>query len=483
MIKIMPKTVLLLFFIIHGFFSCALSGAEEPLLQRGDRVWEYVVDRGFKGSAALKISNDRDGNIYVVGYDYNPKQGSGKNRLGTQWYVQKLSPNGKPLWSEPYTSNPTDGDDIPYAVAIDSNDTNYLYVAGFQYGGSQWRVEKIRTEDSILKPSERLVWSYVSDAPMKPTFAAGATGMAFDPQGYLYVVGRDGGGEQGEWRIEKLRTTNKSFDKPLDRRVWAYTYDPSSVMNHTACGGEMALGVAFDPRGYIYVGGFKAWGPEHGSSNTGDWVILKMITDHDPNEIYKDRRVIPKIEIEPPFQESNGEKVYKNGSNAAPWDMVYDQKGFLYVSGHSSDGELNLDHPLDRALKENMNPQLLGSIRVLKITTEDMKIVWKYVYRPAGHSSSIVAAGIALDPSGDGSLFLGGYLNGGRNWLVQKVDAFSTKLLGQYVNTPNTGQNEVMSMAFDPRSEASYAGGYDSRKSNPGRIRIEKVKWILSEKK
>jgi predicted esterase YcpF (UPF0227 family) len=139
---------------------------------------------------ALAIAIDSTA-MYVVGYDYSP------GLINCQWRIEKRSLTDGNLVGV-YTSNPSTGNDVALGVAIDST---AMYVAGHDSspGNYQWRIEKRSLTDGNLVP-EFGTGGVVTSDPSTGDDVASA--IAIDSTA-MYMVGRDGSPGNNQWRIEK----------------------------------------------------------------------------------------------------------------------------------------------------------------------------------------------------------------------------------------------------------------------------------------
>jgi hypothetical protein len=200
---------------------------EKRSLTNGAILWTQASNPSNGDDRTFGVAVDSSG-IYVVGFD---------NSLGNgQWKVEKRSlTDGTLVWTQ--TNNPSNGDDWATSVAVDSSG---VYVAGFDNspGNDEWRIEKRSLADGTLIWSKTDNLSNGIDRPI---------GVAVDSSG-VYVVGFDNSPGNDEWRIEKRSLTDGTL-------VWTQTNNPSIT-------GDEAIGVAVDTSGIYVVGYDTSQGPE-----------------------------------------------------------------------------------------------------------------------------------------------------------------------------------------------------------------------------
>jgi hypothetical protein len=147
-------------------------------------IWTQTSHPSGGWDHAYGVAVDGTG-VYVVGDD---------NSLGInwQWRIEKRSlTDGSVIWTQ--TSHPSDGWDHAYGVAVDGTG---VYVVGDDNSlgiNWQWRIEKRSLTDGSV------IWTQTSN----PSDGLdSAYGVAVDGTG-VYVVGYDESPGNGQWRIEK----------------------------------------------------------------------------------------------------------------------------------------------------------------------------------------------------------------------------------------------------------------------------------------
>jgi uncharacterized protein (UPF0333 family) len=319
-----------------------------------------------------------------------------------EWRVEKLDAStGASVWN--YTSNPSNSTDGAYAIAFDP--AGFLYVVGYDNvpGDSEWRVEKLNAATGAN------VWNY-TDNPSNTTYDI-AVAVAFDPSGRVFVTGGDFGNEN--IRAEALYASNGS-------NIWNYTTNPAGGLYD--CG----YSIAFDPAGFVYVG-------EQRSGGQAPMGVEKLYA-------------------------SNGSKIWTYARNIVggrdlAYSLAFDPAGFLYV-GCKSDWR--------------------QTWQVEKLNVSDGSSVWIYSGNPSDNYRESLS--VAFDPVG--FVYVGGYddffgITNAR-WRVERLNA-STGLLGwtNYTSNPSGSDDSISSLALDANGFV-YCAGNDFVPGNT-EWRVEKV--------
>jgi hypothetical protein len=219
---------------------------EKRNLNDGSVIWATTTDFSINIDIARSVTVDNTG-VYIVGNDASP------GGLNNQWRIEKRNLNdGSLIWS--VTSNPSDDNDVPYSVAVDSTG---IYVVGYDSSpgssNSQWRIEKRSTSTGAL------IW-YATSNPSSGYDSAQS--VAVDSTG-IYVVGSDSSPGNSQWRIEKRSLNDGSL-------IWSVTSNPSSAS-------DWAQSVAVDSTGIYIVGvdsipGNYEWRIEKRNLNDGSLI-------------------------------------------------------------------------------------------------------------------------------------------------------------------------------------------------------------------
>lgn len=150
-------------------------GADSPVVSKfspdGTFVWARIYGSGLGGESA-KVVSDGAGTIYAAGRAIGSFGGQTAPGGGSDFYLRKFDSNGNTAWTRIWGST-TPGD-----VFFDSSmgGDGLVYLAGFTYASSV--VFRYDLQGSRISTWE---WSGVN-----------ASGVALDPWGNCYVVGRSG---------------------------------------------------------------------------------------------------------------------------------------------------------------------------------------------------------------------------------------------------------------------------------------------------
>jgi hypothetical protein len=172
---------------------------EKRSLKDGSLLWSVISNPSDDGDQAWAVAIDQTG-IYVVGDD------SSRGDFNYQWRIEKRSlKDGSLIWVK--RSNPSRRDDCVKGVCVDPSG---VYVVGFDISRGrwnfQWRIEKRCLKDGSL------IWVKRSNPTEGPDLAYG---VAVDQTG-IYVIGCEEFQDNLQWRIEKYtkKTTNSREVEP-----------------------------------------------------------------------------------------------------------------------------------------------------------------------------------------------------------------------------------------------------------------------------
>jgi hypothetical protein len=239
------------------------AGAKDAFVAKFNAAGTDLVYSTYLGGpgddSGNAIAVDAEGNAYVTGFasystDYPDIYED------QRVFVAKLDPNGALLYS---TSILGSGGDSGNGIAVDS--LGYAYVTGNSAGGFArgfpiWR--GFQTEYGGAGDAFVMVLTPDGTGIVYSTYIGGAlvdegTGIALDPQGYIYVTGLTGGG---------ILTTPDSF-RPAYQGGFGDAYvikiDPSkdgaaSMVYGTYLGGDdfdQGNAIAVDAEGCAYIAG------------------------------------------------------------------------------------------------------------------------------------------------------------------------------------------------------------------------------------
>lgn len=186
---------------------------EQRDLNSGDLLQLRTHNPSVDDDVPLAMAIHPGGVIYLAGYDQAAVIGKNKKTVSNaEWRIEARDGDDLSLINYK-TSNPTDDNDVVFALAIDSIH-NALFVAGSQEVGffdTQWRIERrslanLMVVDFPEGTSGVIVEDFgYDDRPQS---------MAID-DAYLYIAGHaapvGGGGDTG-WRIEKRNLDNGELE-------------------------------------------------------------------------------------------------------------------------------------------------------------------------------------------------------------------------------------------------------------------------------
>jgi len=172
------------------------------------------------------IAVDGSGNVYVSGCEYDT---SGKQNI----WVRKYTSGGDEVWTTTYNGI-FNGSDEGYGIAVDGSGN--IYVTGFQEVSGTLEIW-VRKYDS----DGNEVWTRTQGGP--PAERSGS-GIAVDGSGNVYVSGADYDAVKGYsiW-VRKYDSEGEG--------IWTRTYDSPGE------GEDGGYGIAVDGSGNVYVTGYE----------------------------------------------------------------------------------------------------------------------------------------------------------------------------------------------------------------------------------
>jgi hypothetical protein len=293
----------------------------------GDGVVTSDPSRYSDSATAIALDLD-NACMYVIGSDHS--QGTSDSQWRTE--IRSLI-DGSLL--DVITSNPSNDNDIPFAVAIDSD---FMYVVGYDrlpgssnkpgkgkksQSNPQWRIEKRSLADLTLEAA-------VTENPTGGFDTA--KGIAID-SGYMYVIGsQEMGFFDTAWRIEKRDLGTLSLDGEFGEDgivIVDIGYD------------DQPEAIAIDGS-HMYIAGYSA---EVGGGGDTAWHIEKRSIDDGSLDYARTHDI---------YDDEN------DRARAIAIDPVDGTERFMYVAGYANpglaqwriekrsleDGALNLLEPL-----------------------------------------------------------------------------------------------------------------------------------------
>ena len=400
-------------------FTVLSSGALVP----GFGIGGVVTSNPSEGhDVAYAIAIDSTA-MYAVGYDYSPGD--------DQWRIEKRNLTDGRLvpgfgTGGVVTSDPSEGHDVPWDITIDST---AMYVIGMDRspGNYEWRIEKRSLENGSLVPG------FGTGGVVTGDYSTGddtAWDIAIDSTA-MYVIGMDYSPGNEQWRIEKRSLEDGSL-VPGFGTGGVVTSDPSEGPDH-------ARNIAIDSTAMYVIG-----------------------TDYSPgNEQWRmEKRSLEDGSLVPAFGTGGVVTSNPSGADDEAYDIAIDSTAMYVVGIDYSPG----------------NEQR----RIEKRRLEDGSLVLGFgtggVVTSDPSEGDDVIRGIAIDFS---AMYVGGYDHspGNFQWRIEKrsledgslVPGFGTG--GVVTSDPSEGSDIARRIAID--STAMYVVGGDY---SPGNFqwRIEK---------
>ena len=201
--------------------------------KKGELIWSKTYNSpADRWDGAYGVAIDSRGNILVAGREFRPDLGQSFN-----WLVRKYDSSGKLIWGRRYNGD-GNGWDGANAVAVDGKGN--VLVAGredefHRNENFNWLVRKYDGDG-------RLLWSRSYNSPGNGW--DGATSLATDPKGNVFVAGREDRtdlGQSANWRVTKYSAAGET--------LWTATY------NNPGNGDDFANSAAVDGDGNLVVAG------------------------------------------------------------------------------------------------------------------------------------------------------------------------------------------------------------------------------------
>ncbi|MEO0131406.1 MAG: SBBP repeat-containing protein [candidate division WOR-3 bacterium] len=316
----------------------------------GQEQWVVRYNGPGNGSdEAVAIAVDNSGNVYVTGRSWD---------VGTEddYATIKYNSLGQEQWVKRYAGRPISGD---FAVAISVDRFGNVYITG-ESEGSGTSYKDCATVKYNSLGQEQWVRRYHHSG------GDGGNAIVTDTLGNIYVAGHSWGG---------ITTTKEDYltikYNSLGQEQWVKRY------NGLGNGEDVAVGIAVDASGNVYVTGYS-----EGLGTGLDYVTIKY------NSLGQEQWV----------SRYNGES---NGEDVAV-GIAVDASGNVYVTGYSEDLGTGKDYV---TIKYNS----LG--------------VQQWIRRYGGNGED-VAVGIAVDASGN--VYVTGYsedLGTGKDYATIKYDS------------------------------------------------------------
>ena len=278
-------------------------------------VWIAKYDNG----NARAMTVDHAGNIYVTG----PSDGGKKT--GVDFLTVKYTPGGSLAWAARYNNGAANGEDWPYAIAVDASGN--VYVTGRSITSSGGKV--VNYDYATVK--------YNSGGGVEWTKRYGSSGnrsdipqeVKVDNNGYVYVTGftdamnLGGGGNS---------ITTIKYDPASGTEVWREVYDAlPNIYDSPNPNTEQAFSLALDSSGNVYIAGTVLI--KYNSSGTIVWVNS---TSDDRREVLVDGSnniLTTGFSGKTTKYDALGTLLWQATNAAGFWDMALDEVGNAYVTG------------------------------------------------------------------------------------------------------------------------------------------------------
>lgn len=213
---------LILILIFFGFTSFINAQFIEQWSQSYNGTGNY-------NDAATSIAVDDSKNVYVTGYSY------GAGTLN-DYALVKYNPNGVQQWVSRY-NGPGNDNDIINAVTIFNDD---VFVTGQSVGsGSGYDFTTIKYNSAGVQQ-----WAVRYNGPSNSN--DGASAIAIDVQGNIYVTGQSYGGSTTSYDYATVKYNSSGVQQ------WEARY------NGSGNGNDGANAIAVDANFNVYVTGFSA---------------------------------------------------------------------------------------------------------------------------------------------------------------------------------------------------------------------------------
>ncbi len=192
------------------------------------------------------------GNIYIAGYTFGSLDGN-PNAGGYDAFIAKYDPAGVKHWVKLLGSSQGD---IASSIAVDG--AGNIHIAGTTYGDLELNANAGANDAFIAKydPAGAKQWVVLLGSAEDD----GATGIAVDGVGNIYITGSTSGDLGGISNAGVSDAFIARFD-PAGVKQWATLLG--------SAGGDSAEGISLDGSGNIYIAGYT-YGSLDGNANSGN---------------------------------------------------------------------------------------------------------------------------------------------------------------------------------------------------------------------
>ena len=189
----------------------------------GNECWVQRYLGMIDDAYGLALAVDRNGNVYVAGYEYQGNHDDG-------WVTLKYDPDGNQLWAARYGSPALYRRDRPSAIAVD--DSGSVYVTGYITTSLLRDVATVK-----YNPGGDTAWVRTYNGPMDDWDEA--LDLAVDDSGNVHVTGYSYVGPYSDYVTIKYRADG----------------DTAWLRTHGKTGDQSAVATAWDGFGNLYVTG------------------------------------------------------------------------------------------------------------------------------------------------------------------------------------------------------------------------------------
>lgn len=412
----------------------------------GQRLWakRYTYSPG-QADRPAGVAVDPSGNVIVTG--------SSEIASVEDFLTVKYDAAGRRKWARRYDSG--GAEDIATHIAVDAGGNIYVT-------GKSWLVNRSKNDYVTIKydANGNKLWLRRYNGPASGNDVP--AGIKVDISGNVYVTGTSSGFRSGALDSDDDFLTIK--------------YGPSGALKWTrrftgvAGGQEGAAGLALDPSGNIFVGGFS-----YNSAGNADYLVVK----YNPTgtrkwakryDGYVQGHDLPKaIGVDSAGSAYITGKVPENSNDYPPTNIVtvkFDAAGARkWVQEIGVDGQD--DEPTGLAIDRSRNIFVCGYV---KPTNNSDFLLVKYgpggaekwnrtvdMSQP-GQAVDDVATAVVTDPAGN-AYITGHSTFGNTDFLTGKFDPAGNALWGDFYDGPGGNTDWPFSIAVDPARGAVYVAG------------------------
>ena len=395
----------------------------------GVQQWVDRYSRGSLGDVPTAIAVDGSGNVYVTGR--SPGAGN-KTDYAT---IKYNSSSGGRTWVRTYDGG---SDDNPWAIAVDGSGNVYVTGQSWQYG-AYFSYDYLTVK---YDASGNQLWAMAYDNG--GSYEYGATAIAVDASGYVYVTG----GSTGSGLDYATVKYNSSGSQQWATRYVTSGYDRANAIALDGSGNVYVTGVSNNDYAtvkYNNSNGSQAWAARYnpsGGLDEGRAVALDgsgnvYVTGYSAGPSGNDYATIKYT--------SGGAQVWlqrydgaAHGSDQA-WTMAVDGSGNVYACGQS------------------IGSPTLNDLTTVKYNSGGTQ---QWVARYSRNRSDDAGQRIAVDASGN--VYATGYVSGAsgnHDYVTIKYNSSTGETLwARYYNGPGNGDDRGTAVAVDGSGNVYVTG-------------------------